>query len=146
MYIIVCVDDKLGMAFGGRRQSMDAVLREHIVQHVGEHPLWMRNYSCKQFEENKVPALCVDEDYLVKAKEDDYCFVELDDISGYLDRIQGIILCRWNRRYPANLFLKIPGNIENWSIKVLEEFKGFSHDKITVESWINLKYQPYPNH
>lgn len=141
MYAIICVDNKLGMSFGGRRQSMDSVLRHKVIKYVGINELWMRAYTAKQFEKDPVPTLRVDENYLQKAGRDSYCFVELDQIEDIYAKIQGILLFRWNRTYPANLFLKIPGNIRDWKIKVLEEFQGSSHERITMELWNNLKYK-----
>ena len=36
MNLIVCLDDKNGMAFNGRRQSRDRLLTEDLLQTVGE--------------------------------------------------------------------------------------------------------------
>lgn len=38
MIAIVCVDDKSGTMFNRRRQSQDRVLREAILEKVGEKP------------------------------------------------------------------------------------------------------------
>ena len=38
MILVICVDDKGGMAFNGRRQSMDRLLRADLLQTVGEGP------------------------------------------------------------------------------------------------------------
>ena len=135
MKIIVCVDDKLGMAFNHRRQCMDSVLRQKLIDLCGVSTLWMNGYSSKQFKDEMVPNIQVEEKYLDKAGANDYCFVEDQDILPYADKIQEIILCRWNRTYPADTFLKIPGNAADWQISVLEEFSGKSHKKITVEQW-----------
>ena len=139
MYIIVCVDDQMGMMFNHRRQSMDSVLRQKIISLCDGHPLWMNEYTAKQFEKNMISNLKIDNNYLQKAKQDDYCFVESDDITPYLEKIQGIILCRWNRTYPADTFLKIPENTNDWEINVIDEFSGKSHEKITIEFWRHKK-------
>lgn len=140
MIVIVCVDDRLGMAFHHRRQSMDAVLRTKILEYCGDRKIWMRSYTAKQFElYGHIENLMVDEDYLRKAAASDYAMVEIDSILPYADTIQGILLCRWNRRYPADTFLKIPGNIADWDISVIAEFAGKSHPKITMEYWRKTK-------
>ena len=106
-----------------------------LIDLCGVSTLWMNGYSSKQFKDEMVPNIQVDEKYLDKAGANDYCFVEDQDILPYADKIQEIILCRWNRTYPADTFLKIPGNAADWQISVLEEFSGKSHKKITVEQW-----------
>lgn len=39
MKIIVCVDDKLGMTFNHRRQSMDSALRQKLIALCGMNTL-----------------------------------------------------------------------------------------------------------
>ena len=38
MILALCVDDKNGMAFNGRRQSMDRLLRADLLTAAGEGP------------------------------------------------------------------------------------------------------------
>ena len=47
MKLILCVDDKGGLAFNHRRQSRDRVLNEHILMHCGMHRLWISPYTGK---------------------------------------------------------------------------------------------------
>lgn len=75
MKLILCVDDKGGMAFHGRRQSMDRLLRADVLAMVREAPIWMTPYSAKQFDPvpvNLHPA----EDFLDQAGAGEYCFAE----------------------------------------------------------------------
>ena len=65
MILIVCLDDKGGMAFNRRRQSKDRVLREQILALTEGRPLWMNSYSALQFED--APNIRVDEAFLEKA-------------------------------------------------------------------------------
>lgn len=136
MIIIACVDDKLGMAFNKRRQSMDSVLREKLLHFCGTQRIWMRSYTAAQFNDlSDTQNIIVADDFLDKAGKSDYCFVEIDDIIPYSHKIDGILLFRWNRTYPADTFLKIPGHISDWHIDVIDEFPGKSHKKITMEFW-----------
>ena len=73
MKLIVCIDTKKGMMFFGRRQSQDGALRKWIIEHTKGQRLWMSSYSSKQFGD--IPDCIVDDDYVSKAGEDDYCFV-----------------------------------------------------------------------
>ena len=59
------------------------------------------------------------------------CFAELENLNGYEDNVQELILFRWNRVYPADLYF--PFHMENWSLIAREEFRGSSHEKITME-------------
>ena len=45
MKLILCVDDKGGLAFNHRRQSRDRVLNERILMHCGMHRLWISQYG-----------------------------------------------------------------------------------------------------
>ena len=134
MIVIVCVDDNNGMTFNHRRQSKDKILREHILQMAGEKRIWMNAYSRKQFSECETSQIVVDEDYPEKADRDDYCFVEDKDISGYIERIEKIILFKWNRKYPADTFFSL--NLEQWRLEESEDFEGNSHEKITKEIYV----------
>lgn len=133
MIIIVCIDDNYGMMFNHRRQSQDKELRKTILQEAKGKKLWMNSYSAKQFEEN-CSEISVDEKFLQKAETGDYCFVEDIDIEPYIDYIDELILVRWNRVYPADTYLKI--DLNEWFLKNKEEFKGNSHEKITLEDYI----------
>ena len=133
MTVIVCVDDRLGMAFAHRRQSSDARLRQRILDYCKGRSLWMNSYTAKQFGEAS-GNIVVDPDYLQKAGDQDFCFVETED-PFHCQNVSAIILIRWNRTYPADTFLKIPGNISDWEISVIDQFPGTSHKLITMELW-----------
>ena len=47
MKLILCVDDKGGLAFNHRRQSRDRVLNEHILMHCVMSSLWISPYTAK---------------------------------------------------------------------------------------------------
>lgn len=129
MIAIVCVDDNKGMMFNHRRQSQDKKLREYILNMVSSSMLWMNSYSKKQFlDDNRV---VVDENFLEKATENDYCFIENIDIIPYIEKVENIILFKWNRNYPADTFFSI--NLSEWTLIEVEDFAGYSHDKITKE-------------
>ena len=70
MKLILCVDDKGGLAFNHRRQSRDRVLNERILMHCGMHRLWISPYTAKLFGEDTAVRLCIAEDCLERAKED----------------------------------------------------------------------------
>lgn len=131
MIAIVCIDENNGMMFNHRRQSKDRILIEHIVNLVGSGKLWMGAYSEELFKESHLGQIAVDADYLEKAGRGEFCFIEERDIGGYVDKIEKLIIFKWNRHYPADAFLTIDENV--WILEESEEFAGYSHDKITKE-------------
>ena len=100
MKLIFCIDDKSGMMFFGKRQSQDQNLREWILNYAQGSKLWMSPYSAKQFGNNA--SVLADDDYMGKAEENDVCFIE--DGSFSTDNANEIVLCKWNRHYPADKF------------------------------------------
>ena len=131
MTLIVCADDRGGMAFNRRRQSQDRIVREHILADAAGGRLWMSPYSARQFGPEQAEHISADEDFLDKAGETDACFVELSDPAAALDRADRLIVYRWNRTYPFDLAVTLPP--EGWTLAGTEEFPGHSHEKITKE-------------
>lgn len=131
MRVIVCVDEAGGMSFANRRQSQDRMLRERLLERTAGAKLWMRPYSAKQFDPQQ--EILAAENYLQLAGEDDWCFVETEDLTPWADRIRRLVVYRWNRRYPADL--KFPEQLfsRRWRLESSREFAGFSHETITEE-------------
>jgi hypothetical protein len=83
MILIVCIDDKNGMAFNGRRQSRDSILCERIMSVVGEKRIYMRPDSAKLFSGHGMH-ICVSEVLVNAADNAHYYFAEIDDPSQLL--------------------------------------------------------------
>lgn len=128
MIIAVCVDNRMGLLFNGRRLSKDAALRQKLAELSGGN-LRMSVYSGKQFEEPVYAA----EDYLSTAKDGDWCFCEDTAYLDFADQIEKIVLFQWNRDYPADVHFTFPGE---WRLESSEDFSGTSHDKITMEVYV----------
>lgn len=132
MIIIAAVDDRGGMTFNHRRQSRDKVMRERILNLTAGSRLWMNSYSYKLFEESdRTSDILADEDFLKKASPDDYCLVENISVKSYADKIEKIIIFKWNRKYPGNTYFDV--DLSTWKMVYSEEFAGSSHEKITME-------------
>ena len=125
MILAVCADDRLGMSFGGRRQSKDAEVRRKLLELSGGN-LRMSDYSARQFEE----AVHHGPDYLSGAQNGDWCFAEAPDYEDFAEKIEKIVLVRWNRHYPTDVHFRFPGK---WALVQTEDFPGSSHDTITLE-------------
>ena len=135
MKVIVCVDDCGGMMFNHRRQSQDRVLKEDILNNLNGSRLWMNAYSAKMFLQEENPLITVDEDFLQKAQEEDFCFVENLPLSAMEEKISEVILYHWNRKYPSDQFFDLDLS-EHWMRRETVEFPGSSHEKITKESYL----------
>ena len=135
MIAIVCIDEKNGMLFNNRRQSKDQILRQDIYKQTKGKILWMNEFSYHQFEEDGYENIRVEEQFYLKAKEEEYCFIETISLLEIEDKIDRLILYRWNRTYPADFWFDLPLE-EQWKLENVEEFPGKSHEKITKEEYI----------
>ncbi len=129
MKIIVCLDDNLGMAFNNRRQSKDRILREKIAALCNGSKLYMNQYSFSQFE-GEYDNIVVDENFFKKAQENDFCFAEVSSVP--IEKVNKIYAFFWNRNYPADLYLGFDFEKNGFSLEESTDFKGFSHEKITL--------------
>ncbi|MBO5952932.1 MAG: ribonuclease Z [Oscillospiraceae bacterium] len=135
MKLIVCLDNRNGMLFAGRRQSSDRKLRQRILEITAGCRLWMNSYSAKQFGEAGENIL-VSEGFMADAAAEDCCFAENTDIRPFVDRIDTVILYRWNRDYPADVRFPVELFADRWRLAESCEFAGYSHDTITEEIYM----------
>ncbi len=128
MNVIVCLDDAGGMAFNGRRQSKDRMVCEKILSLAEGHKLWMNAYSKGMFKD--FDSIFVAEDFLQKAKAEDFCFVETQSFSK--DAVTQLFVFCWNRAYPADIYLGFEPEESGYTLIEKTEFCGFSHENITL--------------
>lgn len=134
MKVIVCLDDNGGMTFNNRRQSRDRVLNADVLQTVKGRRLFLSPYSLPLFEGNGAD-LTVSEDFLDIADGEGYCFVEDRALAPYADRIDGVTVYKWNRRYPCQTYFDLDLAALGFRCVSVEEFAGYSHEKITKETY-----------
>lgn len=132
MKLIVCLDDANGMAFNHRRQSKDSVMRDRMIDLVKQNILRMNGYSEKQFSV-KPSKIYVGDDFLQSAGVNDYCFAETDDVTPYIAQTSEVVIFRWNRRYPADLYFPMDVLTDGFQKIGVSEFVGSSHERITQE-------------
>ncbi len=132
MIVAVCVDDRNGMLFHHRRQSQDRLQRADLMEVCGAHRLWMHPDSARLFSDAE-GRIAVSDRFLELAGEEDYCFVESQSLEPWVERIQQLILYRWNRVYPADFHLTPLPEEMGFSLLCSTEFAGFSHPVITKE-------------
>lgn len=133
MNVIVCLDDNNGMMFNKRRQSQDKVLRCSVKELVKDSTLFMNEYSYKLYKDIDNGNIKVVESFLDECGDTDFCLVENNSLSNYIDKINTIIIYKWNRHYPADLYFDINVQDKQWELINSEDFEGSSHEVITKE-------------
>ncbi len=135
MNVIVCLDDNNGMLFNNRRLSRDKNIFCDIKRLAGDGRIYANSFSFLLLKEYNINAL-IDDNFLYIAGEDDYCFVENCGLRTFADKINQFVTYRWNRSYPSDFKLDLQLSDSIWKLKSVDEFKGFSHEKITREIFI----------
>ena len=130
MTVIVCVDDQMGMIFGGKRQSRDRVMLADMAKEFGH--VHIAPFSEKLLAMHGL-SYTVLEDPLKTAGETDVVFVENIDPYPYRDRISKIVLYHWGELYLADERLTLIPQNEGYRLVSTEQFEGSSHDNITRE-------------
>ena len=123
------------MMFNHRRVSRDRAVYENIMKTVRGEKIYIKPYSEKLFlpiaEEFGMPETV--DSPLEVAKNGEWCFIEDEDITPYLDKVEKLLIYNWNRFYPYEL--KFDLNIPASSFRLSEksDFEGISHEEITRE-------------
>ncbi len=130
MVIAVCIELRRGMLFQNRRLSRDSAVCQDLLEHCPQR-LWMNRYSSSLFEQLPQEKICVAEDFLERAAEGDWCFVEDQPLQPYGSAIEGLVVYQWNRRYPADGYLDL--DLSQWILQERTEFAGTSHGNMTKE-------------
>ena len=133
MIAAVCVDDRNGMLFNKRRLSRDQAQQQDLLALCGGKNLWIHSFSAKLFADYEAHII-VDDCFLQNAGDGEICFVENQPLQPWLERLDGLILYRWNRVYPSDQTLDM--DLSVFACKEREEFSGTSHETITREIYI----------
>ncbi len=131
MNLIVCLEDRNGMSFFGKRLSRDKAICERIVSRVEKNNFFLSPYSAKIFETLPNSANICDRPF-ESASQNDFCFIETEDISGCKNDINTIIVYRFCRAYPFDKMFDI-SLLSARKLISSTEFSGNSHDKIIEE-------------
>ena len=136
MKIIYVLDKNNGVLFNHRRQSKDTSLIENIVSKVKQEngTLYVSDYSRELFEGTDVSIQSLAEFNLSVSKENDFVFVENEDIQ--LDDFKGEVdyyYYKWPSVYPSDKKLEL--TLNDVEVVQKEQFKGNSHDEIYLEIW-----------
>ena len=103
---------------------------------VGQSCGWIRTQQ-DSFSAESREQLEIDDQCLEYAADGEFCFVEKENPGTVEEKIEKIILYRWNRVYPADVHFPI--DFSGWKLVQAEEFAGSSHEKITEEIYERVK-------
>ncbi|MBE6801543.1 MAG: hypothetical protein E7530_01510 [Ruminococcaceae bacterium] len=131
MKVIICLDDNGGMLFNNRRQSRDKEVLKDIINNLKGEKLFISPFSEKLFDDYSENVI-IDEEFLIKASENDTCFVENNTLKA-VSGINEIVVYKWNRVYPTDF--KCSVDLSELELVETIDFKGFSHEKITKETY-----------
>lgn len=129
MRVITCADPNGGLFFNQRRQSRDRLLIEDVLSFCKGNMLYISEYSKILFPDT-APVI-VTENPLGTAKSGDFCFIEGLLLAPAEAGIEELIVYRWDKVYPADVFLDL--DLTQWHLQTTHELVGSSHDKITRE-------------
>lgn len=124
MRIAVCVDNRMGFQFHRRRLSRDRVQQEDLLSLCAGEKLWVAPCSAALFTW-AAGRIAVVEDPLTLSGG--LCFLE--DRLPPPERVEELVLYRWNRDYPADVYLD--WDLSRFQVSGLREFPGTSHPNIT---------------
>lgn len=131
MKAIVIVDDSDGLLLNHRRQSRDRSVVEDICKQVSSTELYIDKYSNELFNLEGDTNIVVLTNYEERVPDNAYVFFESDQVNMKSNQINELIIYKWNRLYPADVYLEV--NYADWRKVSSTDFKGYSHEKITKE-------------
>ena len=129
--IVVTVDDRMGIAFNKRRQSRDERLIENLCQ-SNDTDIYVSAYSLPLFSEWEDRVKVCDSP-LSACPDGGVAFLEMTQISEYIDDISELIIYKWNKMYPSDKKLDICTDACGFILTDACDFPGKSHDIITKE-------------
>lgn len=135
MTAVVCVDNRGGMLFYGRRLSRDRALIADLLELAGDAPVRAAPFSAALFP-RAGERVSISGDFLDAAGEGELCFVENADLAPYMDRVERLVIYCWNRDYPSDVSLGVQP--EEYGLRLAEsrDFAGSSHENITREVYV----------
>ena len=136
MLFIFTLDDNNGTKFVNKRQSSDRIVANKILELANGKPIYMKTKSISFFKDSSFPVKesnfsIVDNFY--NLPNDAICFAEEVVPAEILSKSE-IIVYRWNRSYPSLINDRL--NLNNYTKEIVDEFSGYSHEKITVEIYL----------
>lgn len=131
MIVAACVEDRGGMRFNGRRVSRDRAQLSDLLDFCGGT---LRAAPCSGDLFAGQPGVLLSEGFLDRAGPGEVCFLEDRPVDAFADRVEAVVLYRWNRAYPSDVRFDL--DLSAFLLKERREFPGTSHETITREYYI----------
>lgn len=125
--VYVCLDDRNGMRFNGRRQSRDSRVFEDIRKEISAK-LLVDPFSESLCRRAEIPYRVIDG----PLPEDGDFFLEARD-PREAAAADVIVIYRWGRHYPADAWWDLDLPAAGFSLVERSEFSGTSHERICKE-------------
>lgn len=132
MILVACVEDRFGMLFHDRRVSSDHVVSERIKDLAADTRLWVDPYTAKLFDGKGV---CISNAPAQDAQIGEVFFAERSDFSKLAEKIERIVLYKWNRKYPYDRQFPLE-LLQEFHLLAREDFPGNSHETVTQEVYV----------
>lgn len=128
MTVYICLDDRGGMLFNGRRLSRDAALLADLAAGL-PGVLTIDAFSEKLIAPAGISYVLAEEEL----PEDAHFFAENRDPETLLPLADTVVIYRWNRHYPSDVRWEGTPADHGFTLKETAEFPGKSHERITKE-------------
>lgn len=131
MILIFTLDNQNGTNLAGKRQSRDRVVGEKIIE-LANGRLHILEKTVSFFKNNDMSnTACTVFSDLWRLPNDAVFFAEEVVPQELMEQAEKIYVFRWNRQYPS--MAKDRVTLETFNKAIVEEFPGYSHEKITLE-------------
>ena len=137
MKVIVCIDERGGVCFHGRRVSQDRQQREDVLIHYGDEGLLMKESASRLYGIND--SVTVIQDWKEELTDSRWWVAEDTEFLCWKDQLEELVIYKWNRTYPFDEKLSVPLDRQIWKKKKKRQFSGSSHEKIDVEHYIKRR-------
>lgn len=127
MTVYLCLDDRGGLTFNGRRLSRDAAV---LADMASEGPVTIDGFSEKLLA--GIPYILAEE----LLPEDCRFFLENRNPEDVLPAADRLVIYRWNRHYPSDVRWEGQPGDHGFILSETSEFPGKSHEKITKEVYV----------
>lgn len=129
MTVYLCLDDRGGLLFNGRRLSRDAV---QLADMAAEGPLTVDAFSEKLLASAGIPCALAEETLPADCR----FFLENREPASVLPLAEKVVIYRWNRQYPSDVRWEGTPADYGFSLTETSEFPGKSHERITKEVYV----------
>ena len=132
MKLIVCLDERRGMMFAGRRQSRDKRVTEDILRDLNGGVLYISPYSQKLLADSGADIrVALDPIAAARQERDATVFLEDRAAPASTDGIDAVTVYLWGETYPSDLTFDM--DLSAYRRRAVITFRGNSHEKITKE-------------